>query len=245
MNKILVTGGAGFIGSHLTARLVAEGYDITVVDNLSSGKKGNVPRGAKLHVMDIRDANAMNKLFATHHFDVMFHQAAQMSVLRSMKDPLYDADVNVKGLITLMEAGRKNGLRKVVFASSGGVIYGEPVHTPQHEDHPLAPMSPYGISKMASEKYLHFYWKVYGIPTVSLRYANVYGPRQNPQSGAGVIAMMLEKILTGKQTKINGDGTKTRDYVHVDDVITANLYALECDGPDTFNIGTSFMPCFS
>jgi len=238
MTTILVTGGAGFIGSHLTNRLVAEGFEVHVLDNLSSGKAKNVPNGATLHILDIRDADAVEKLFTDFPFNIMFHEAAQMSVIRSVDDPLTDIDVNIRGTVVLLEAGRKNGLTKVIAASSGGVIYGEPVHIPQREDNPLIPMSPYGIAKLAVENYLRFYWEVYHIPYIALRYANVYGPRQNPESGAGVLAIFMEKILHGEQPVINGTGGKTRDYIHIDDVVEANMRAMRYDGVGPINIGT-------
>lgn len=237
-NIILVTGGAGFIGSHIAAALVGQGYDVHILDNLSTGKKENVPEGATLHVLDVRDSGSIANLFATHHFPVMFHQAAQMSVRYSVDNPAEDSDVNVRGIINLMEAGRRFGLKKMIFASSGGVIYGDPVQIPQHEEHPLVPESPYGISKLACEKYLRFYHRTYGIPYIALRYGNVYGPRQNPASGAGVIAMFLEKLLTGQEPTINGDGKQTRDYIYVSDIVAANMCALLLKNTGTFNIGT-------
>lgn len=235
--KILVTGGAGFIGSHITDALVKKGYTVHILDNLSSGKKENVNRQAVFHEMDIRDVNVA-ALWEAERFDVMVHQAAQMDVRRSVADPAFDADINTMGFINLMESGRKNGLRKVLFASSGGAIYGDPEYTPQDEKHPLQPASPYGITKLISEHYLRFYASVYGIRFVALRYANVYGPRQNPHGEAGVIAIFAEKMLQNQECFINGEGTQTRDYVYVHDVVSANLFALEHAENAIFNVGT-------
>lgn len=238
MDKILVTGGAGFIGSHIADALVARGYRVHVLDDLSSGRRENVPADATLHVLDIRDPG-IRDLFVRERFDVLVHHAAQMDVRRSVADPSFDADVNVRGLLNLMEAGRRNGLRKVVFASTGGAIYGEPDSVPQDEAHALQPLSPYGITKLASEKYLHYYFKEYGIPYVALRYGNVYGPRQNPHGEAGVIAIFTSRLLAGEAPVINGDGEQTRDYVFVGDVVAANMAALAHTDPDLLNIGTS------
>jgi UDP-glucose 4-epimerase len=235
--KILVTGGAGFIGSHLTDALIQRGHDVHVVDNLSSGKRENVHPGAVFHEIDIRDASVAS-LWEQEKFEVMFHQAAQMDVRRSVADPSYDASINVLGLLNLLEAGRKNGLRKVMFASTGGAIYGDPEYTPQDESHPLRPASPYGITKLVSEHYLRFYNQVYGINYVALRYANVYGPRQNPHGEAGVVAIFAEKMLKGEPCFINGSGLQTRDYVYVKDVVQANVLALDYAGSATFNVGT-------
>ena len=162
-----------------------------------------------------------------------------MDVRKSVADPSFDADVNVRGFLNLMEAGRNDGLRKVIFASTGGAIYGEPEYVPQDEDHPLRPLSPYGITKLTTEKYLYFYQQQYGIDYVALRYANIYGPRQNPHGEAGVVAIFARYMLDGKQPVINGDGEQTRDYVFVGDVVDANLAALDYDGSDLFNVGTS------
>ena len=238
-NKVLVTGGAGFIGSHLSNALVAQGYEVHILDNLSSGKLENVPTGATLHTGDIRSLDLLDSLFSEHCFPFVFHEAAQMSVIRSVENPIHDASVNILGLVTLLHTMSKHGRGKVIFASSGGVIYGEPTEIPQTEDHDLTPMSPYGIAKKTSEEYLRYYWEVHQMPYVALRYANVYGPKQNPLSGAGVIAIFMEKILNGQAPIINGNGAKTRDYVHVSDVISANLKAMKYDGVGSFNIGTS------
>jgi len=236
--KILVTGGAGFIGSHVSDALVAGGHEVHVLDDLSGGFETQIPGDATLHKMDVRQED-VELLWKEEGFEVMFHLAAQMDVRRSVADPRYDADVNVGGLLNLMEAGRKHGLKKVVFSSTGGAIYGEPDTVPQTEEHALQPLSPYGITKLCSEKYLFFYESTYGIEYVALRYGNVYGPRQNPHGEAGVVAIFCERMLDGRQPVVNGDGKQTRDYVHVKDVVAANLSALGHQGSGVFNVGTS------
>ncbi|MFT4605375.1 MAG: UDP-glucose 4-epimerase [Rhodothermales bacterium] len=238
MSKVLVTGGAGFIGSHISDALVGQGHQVHILDDLSSGNRGNVPDAATLHVLDVRSREAA-ALFETEKFEILVHHAAQMDVRKSVADPRYDADVNIGGLLNLLEAGRSNGLRKVVFASTGGAIYGEPEYVPQDEQHTLKPLSPYGIAKLSCEKYLFFYKEQYGVEYVALRYANVYGPRQNPHGEAGVVAIFAERLLAGEPTVINGDGEQTRDYVFVRDVVSANLAALAHPGSGIFNVGTS------
>lgn len=235
--NILVTGGAGFIGSHVADALLDRGHDVHILDNLSSGTRANVPNGVPLHVHDIREG-AASDLIEREQFEVIVHHAAQMDVRTSVTDPEFDANVNVCGLLNLMEAGRNNELRKVIFASSGGAIYGEPDYTPQDENHPLRPVSPYGVAKLASEKYLHFYQSQYDLTTVALRYANVYGPRQSPVGEAGVVAIFANEMLGGGQPIINGSGEQTRDYVYVGDVVRANLAALDCETSGVFNVGT-------
>ncbi len=237
--KILVTGGAGFIGSHVADALSEHGHAVHVLDDLSSGTREQVPAQAVFHQMDIR-AEAVAVLFEAERFDVLVHHAAQMDVRRSVADPPFDADVNVVGFLNLMEAGRRNGLKKVIFASTGGAIYGEPDYVPQDEAHALRPISPYGITKLTTERYLYYYEQQYGIRYVVLRYANVYGPRQNPHGEAGVVAIFAQRLLEGRQPIINGDGLQTRDYTYVSDVVQANRAALAYEGPsDVFNIGTA------
>jgi UDP-glucose 4-epimerase len=238
MSKVLITGGAGFIGSHIGDALVGQGHDVHVLDDLSSGNRGNVPDAATLHVMDVRSPEVA-ELFAAEKFEILVHHAAQMDVRKSVSDPRFDADVNIGGLLNLLEAGRSNGLRKVVFASTGGAIYGEPEYVPQDEKHTLKPLSPYGIAKLSSEKYLFFYKEQYGIDYVALRYGNIYGPRQNPHGEAGVVAIFAERLLAGEPTIINGDGKQTRDYVFVRDVVAANVAAMAHEGSGIFNVGTS------
>lgn len=234
---VLVTGGAGFIGSHIVDALLAEGHDVHVLDDMSGGFRHNIPSGVTLHEMDVR-SDGVADLWRRYGFEVLFHLAAQMDVRRSVADPRFDADVNVGGLLNLLEAGRSHGLEHVILSSTGGAIYGEPVYAPQDEAHPLNPLSPYGITKLCSEKYLHFYHHAYGITWTALRYGNVYGPRQNPHGEAGVVAIFAQRLLAGLPTVVNGDGLQTRDYVHVQDVVTANLAALSTRCVGTINIGT-------
>jgi len=235
--NILVTGGAGFIGSHVSDALVDQGHEVHVLDDLSSGRREQVPDGAVLHVLDLRSSEVA-ELIRSHAFDVLVHHAAQMDVRKSVADPGFDAEVNVLGFLNVMEAAREQGLQKVLFASTGGAIYGEPDYTPQDEEHPLRPLSPYGITKLTTEKYLHFYRHQYGIDAVVLRYANVYGPRQNAHGDAGVVAIFSQQMLDGAQPVINGSGEQTRDYVYVGDVVRANLAALDYAGSGVFNVGT-------
>lgn len=234
---ILVTGGAGFIGSHVADALLDEGHEVHVLDDLSTGRRWKVPEAAPLFERDIRSDGAA-ALLAEHQYDCLVHHAAQMNVRKSVEDPSFDADVNIRGLINLMETGLDHGLQKVIFASTGGAIYGEPEYTPQDEDHSLQPVSPYGVAKLASEKYLHYYQTQYDLDAVSLRYANIYGPRQNPHGEAGVVAIFTKEMLGDGQPVINGPGEQTRDYVYVGDVVQANLAALEYDGSGVFNVGT-------
>lgn len=235
--KILVTGGAGFIASNVADALIAQGHDVHIIDNLISGNRANVPAAATFHELDIRDAS-VEALWEQEQFEVLVHHAAQMDVRKSVNDPAFDADVNIRGFLNLMESGRKHGLKKVVFASTGGAIYGEPEFTPQTESHPLQPLSPYGITKLCTEKYLFFYQQQYGIQYVVLRYANIYGPRQSPHGEAGVVAIFTQKMLRGEQPIINGDGLQTRDYTFVGDVVQMNLNAIGYDKSGIFNVGT-------
>jgi UDP-glucose 4-epimerase len=236
---ICVTGGAGFIGSHVADALVRDGRRVLILDDLSSGRKENVPDGAELVVADVRSADAA-RLVAEAGVEVLVHHAAQMDVRRSVADPRFDADVNIGGLLNLLEAGRDGSLRQVVFASTGGAMYGEQEVFPADESHPTRPLSPYGVSKLASERYLYFYNQQYGLDAACLRYANVYGPRQNPHGEAGVVAIFLDRLLAGRQATINGDGRQTRDYVFVGDVVRANLAVIGLPGFRTYNIGTGF-----
>lgn len=235
--KILVTGGAGFIGSHIVDAYVADGHDVVVVDNLSTGRRENLNPQARFYEMDICDAHVID-ILAKERPDVLNHHAAQIDVRVSVADPMADIKVNVIGLINLLEAGRRSGLSKVIFASSGGTVYGEQREFPATEDHPTWPISPYGLNKLMCEKYLYYYNAEYGIPYVALRYANVYGPRQNPHGEAGVVAIFLNKMLSNEQPMINGDGKQTRDYVYVGDVVEASRMALTERVTGTYNIGT-------
>jgi UDP-glucose 4-epimerase len=235
--KVLVTGGAGFIGSHVADALLKAGHEVHILDNLNGGFTHNIPENAFFHEMDIRDEEVV-QLWEKHQFEVLYHLAAQMDVRTSVRDPKYDADINVLGFINLMEAGRVNGLKKVIFSSTGGAIYGEPEYTPQDEDHTQQPLSPYGITKLVTERYLFFYEKTHDIDWVALRYANVFGPRQNAHGEAGVIAIFTERMLRNQQAYINGDGKQTRDYVYIDDVVQANMKALDYGQSGIFNVGT-------
>ncbi len=236
--KILVTGGAGFIGSHTVNALAAAGHDVCVLDNLSAGKREQVNARARLYQADLRDGDRVKEIVAGEKPEVIFHLAAQMDVRRSVADPVFDAQVNLVGMLNLMEAGRVNGLRRVVFASTGGAIYGEQETFPCDEDHPVRPVSPYGVAKLATERYLFFYKVEYGIDYLALRYANVYGPRQDPHGEAGVVAIFCGRMIEGRPVTIFGTGEQTRDYVYVGDVVRANLTALDSKVSGAVNIGT-------
>jgi len=223
--KILVTGGAGFIGSHIVDGLLAAGHCVAVLDDLSSGSRENLPKNVPLYEVDIVDGKAVAKAFAAERPDAVCHQAAQMSVSRSVRDPLFDAQVNCIGLINVLDAAAKHGCKRVVFASSGGVLYGD-VTSPAAESTPANPVSPYGITKWVGERYLRFFAEEYGLETLALRYSNVFGPRQNPHGEAGVVAIFCKKMLAGQAATINGDGRSIRDYVYGPDVARANVIAL-------------------
>jgi len=242
--KILVTGGAGFIGSHIVDGLLAAGHEVAVIDDLSSGTRDNLPPAVPLHVVDIVDGRAVRAAFDRERPQVVCHQAAQMSVSRSVREPLFDAQVNCIGLINVLDAAVATGCRRLVFASSGGVFYGD-VTTPAPETAPANPVSPYGITKWVGERYLGFYAREHGLTGVALRYSNVYGPRQNPHGEAGVVAIFSKKLLAGEPATINGDGRYVRDYVFGADVAAANIAALTHDLPGvaagtltSLNIGT-------
>ena len=234
--KVLVTGGAGFIGSHLVDALVERGDLVLVIDDLSSGDERNLNPGARFHKLDVRDA-ATADLVRAERPDAISHHAAQMSVSRSVAEPVFDADVNVMGSLNLARAAVDAGSR-LVFASTGGALYGDAAVMPTPETVPAWPVSPYGISKLAFEHYLYGFRRQYGLNYAALRYANVYGPRQNPHGEAGVVAIFCEGLLGKRLFKIHGEGTDTRDYVYVDDVVRANLLALDSEVCDHFNVGT-------
>jgi len=235
--KILVTGGAGFIASHISDAYIAAGHEVVIVDDLSSGKRANLPAAAKFYHADIRTPEA-REIIRNERPQVLSHHAAQMDVRRSVADPAFDASVNVLGFINMLEGAREVGVEKVLFASSGGATYGEQVEFPAPETHPHDPLSPYGITKATGEHYLFYYHAVYGMPYVALRYANVYGPRQDPHGEAGVVAIFTERLLANQAPTINGDGKQTRDYVFVGDVVRANVAALERPFVGSVNIGT-------
>lgn len=235
--KILVTGGAGFIASHITDAIIEAGHKVFVLDNLSSGFEKNINPAARFINADIRD-KALSELFENEKFDVVNHHAAQMDVRRSVADPIFDADTNIIGTLNLLQNSIRTNVKKFMFASTGGAIYGEQEYFPADENHPTAPLSPYGISKLSIEKYLFFYKAQYNLNYSILRYANIYGPRQNPHGEAGVVAIFSKKLLSGEQPVINGDGKQTRDYTFVKDVVKANLLTLNDGESDIYNVGT-------
>jgi len=237
--RILVTGGAGFIGSHTVDGLVAAGtHEVAVVDDLSAGKRDQLNPGARFYQADIRDAAQVGRIIGSERPEVMVHFAAQMDVRRSVADPAFDAQVNLVGFLNLMEAGRQHGLQRVVFSSTGGAIYGEQDYFPADESHPCRPVSPYGVAKFSTESYLFFYRAQYGIEYAAMRYANVYGPRQDPHGEAGVVAIFCGRLLEDQPVTIFGDGEQTRDYVYVGDVVRANVAAVAAPVTGPINIGT-------
>lgn len=235
--RALVTGGAGFIGSHLVDALVERGDEVTVVDDLSTGKRKNVRSGVRLHAIDLSSVS-LARVMDESRPEMVFHLAAQMNVRRSVADPGFDARVNILGGLNLYENCVRVGVRKVIFASSGGCVYGDQDIVPTPECEVSNPDSPYGISKLANEHYLRYYHEVHGLESVSLRYANIYGERQNPGGEAGVVAIFMSKLIRSEQPVINGAGTQTRDYTYVRDVVDANIAAMERDVHGPFNVGT-------
>jgi UDP-glucose 4-epimerase len=239
--KALVTGGAGFIGSNLVDALLARGDEVTVLDDISTGKRENLnealANGAELEVVDLRDAGAVSLLVSRTKPDVIFHLAAQIDVRKSVADPAHDARVNVEGTVNVLSAAQAYGVPRVVNTSTGGAIYGEGRQIPAPEDHPVAPEAPYGLSKFCAEQYCEIFTRLHGLSTVSLRYGNVYGPRQDPLGEAGVVAIFCGKLLSDERATIFGSGEQTRDYVFVDDVVDANLRAAESDATGPINIG--------
>jgi UDP-glucose 4-epimerase len=235
--RVLLTGGTGFIGSHLAEHLLQSGHEVAVVDDLSTGTRQNVPKGAQFYEADIRSGCA--EIFRDFEPEALCHQAAQMDVRRSVREPDFDAEVNVLGTVRLLQNCTEYRVEKVVFASTGGAVYGEQQVVPAPEDHPQYPVSPYGVSKLACERYLHYYNFQFGLSYVALRYANVYGPRQDPHGEAGVVAIFCGNLVSGRTSTINGGGEQTRDYVYVEDVARANILALENEVPSgAYNIGT-------
>jgi len=235
--KILVTGGAGFIASQIADEFINEGHEVVILDDLSTGFKKNINPKAKFVKLNIRDEK-VSDLFKEEKFDVVNHHAAQMDVRRSVTDPAFDANTNILGTINLLQNSIKYGVNKFMFASTGGAVYGEQEYFPADENHPTNPLSPYGVSKLSVEKYLHFYFNEYKLNYTILRYANIYGPRQNPFGEAGVVAIFSTKLLNGEQPIINGTGEQTRDYVFVKDVVRANLLTLADEVSDVYNVGT-------
>lgn len=238
--RILVTGGAGFIASHVAEAYLAAGHEVAVVDDLSTGFKKNLDPRSRFWQVDIRSAE-LARVVADFRPDVISHHAAQMSVSASARDPRHDADINILGSLNLLEAAVRSEVRRVIFASTGGAVYGDSVSVPTDEAAVPQPISPYGVAKLAVERYLHAYQAMHGLRVVALRYSNVYGPRQSPHGEAGVVAIFSRAILEGRELTVNGDGGQTRDYVYVGDVVRANMLATEMmlgQGFPIVNIGT-------
>jgi UDP-glucose 4-epimerase len=239
--RTLVTGGAGFIGSNLVDALLARGHEVTVVDDVSTGKRHNIEQalqtGAQLTELDIRDAEAVDAAIERARPETVFHLAAQIDVRKSVADPANDSRINVEGTVNVLKAAHAHGVLRFVNTSTGGAIYGEGQIIPAPEDHPVAPEAPYGLSKFCAEQYCEIFTRLHGLSTVSLRYGNVYGPRQDPLGEAGVIAIFCGKLLEGDKATIFGDGKQTRDYVYVDDVVDANLRAADANTSGPINIG--------
>ena len=233
---VLVTGGAGFIGSHLVDRLLSLGHRVVVVDDLSTGKLHNLNKSATFYHCSVTYPG-LEEIFQREQPAIVNHHAAQISVTQSVKDPVRDAEVNIQGTLRLIELARRNGVEKVIFPSSGGTVYGEPQYIPCDEKHPINPISPYALSKHVAEEYLQLYHHIYRLDYVTLRYGNVYGPRQDPHGEAGVIAIFAKAMLEGKQPRIYGTGEQERDFIYVDDVIDANILAME-QGHGEYNVGT-------
>ena len=236
--KILVTGGAGFIGSQIVDAYLGEGHNVYILDNLSTGFERNINPKAYFIKADITDSKLLN-LFSKEKFEVVNHHAAQIDVRKSVNDPIFDANTNILGTINLLQCCIKTGVKKFMFASTGGAVYGEQEYFPADEKHPTNPVSPYGITKLSIEKYLYFYKNEYGLNHTILRYANVYGPRQNPFGEAGVVAIFANKLLKNENPIINGNGNQTRDYVFVEDVVKANVITLNSQSADIYNVGTT------
>jgi len=240
LDTALVTGGAGFIGSYIVDSLILRGMNVVVIDNLSTGQKENLLHKDVVFIEDdLTNKDIVDHLFELHKPRFIFHLAAQISVSKSVREPIYDAQNNIIGTLNLLEAAVRNNSEKFIFSSTGGAMYGEnPQEVPTSESSPERPSTPYGIAKLAVERYLEFYYKEYGLHYTSLRYANVYGPRQNPYGEAGVVAIFTEKMIKSNPVTINGDGQYVRDYVYVEDVANANMLAMENGKEDVYNIGT-------
>ncbi len=236
--NILVTGGAGFIGSHIVESYISKGYRVIVLDNLSSGKKSNIHPDAKFYEMDLMDPE-VETIFKNEKIDKINHHAAQISVTQSVSDPSFDAEINILGSLKILKLANEYKVKKFVFASTGGAIYGEQEYFPACEKHPCRPLSPYGIAKFSVENYMRFYNQTYNLNTAVLRYSNVYGPRQDPHGEAGVVAIFCQKLIGNQIPIIYGDGEQTRDFVSVFDVVQANNVALSEDCQGVFNVGTA------
>ena len=235
--KVLVTGGAGFIGSHLADRLLSGGHEVVILDDLSTGHIEHLNPAARFYQMDIQSP-WLDELFKIERPEAVLHEAAQASVRRSVEDPGVDASVNVLGTVTLLQASVRHGVRRFLFASTGGALYGDADVIPTPEDYPTLPVSPYGASKLAAEVYLRTFHALHGLSYAALRYANVYGPRQDPHGEAGVVAIFAQRLLSNETARINGDGKQTRDFIYVGDVAEANARALTSDVVGSFNVGT-------
>jgi UDP-glucose 4-epimerase len=235
--KILVTGGAGFIGSHIVDALISRGHRVVVVDNLSRGKKKNINPKAKFYKIDIRDKKLEN-IFKKEKPQIVFHYAAQIDIRTSVRDPASDAEINVLGTIKILQHAVKHGVKKIIFAATGGALSSEETVLPTPENKIALPVSPYGAAKISAEMYLHYFWKMHGLPYLALRMANVYGPRQSPMGEAGVIAIFTDKMLHGGQPVIFGSGRQTRDYVFIEDVVGAAMFALKSNKVGSYNVGT-------
>lgn len=236
--KILVTGGAGFIGSHVVDTYVDQGHQVVVVDDLSTGRRSNINPAAAFYQIDIRSPQLV-EVFEKEKPEIINHHAAQMDVRRSVVDPLFDADVNILGSINLLDLAREHGVQRFIYISTGGAVYGEPEYLPCDEDHPVRPICPYGASKHSVEHYLYMYQQIYGLEYCVLRYPNVYGPRQDPHGEAGVVAIFTGQMLAGEQVVINGDGKQERDFVYVNDCALANVLALTTRHVNTiYNLGS-------
>jgi UDP-glucose 4-epimerase len=235
--KVLVTGGAGFIGSHVADRLAADGHEVVILDDLSNGHVEHLQASARFYQMDLQSP-WLDELFRIEQPEAVVHQAAQASVRRSVEDPVFDARVNVLGTAALLQASVQHRVRRFLFASTGGALYGDADLTPTPEEYPTLPVSPYGAAKLSAEVYLRMFNALHGLSYAALRYANVYGPRQDPHGEAGVVAIFTRRLLSGEETRINGDGKQTRDFVYVGDVAEANALALNSDVVGSFNVGT-------
>jgi len=234
----IVTGGAGFIGSHLTEALLKAGHEVAVIDNLTTGRRENLPDGIAFYQVDVAEREAVAEAFARERPEFVCHYAAQASVTRSTEDPAFDARTNLVGGLNVLQEAARQGVKRFVFASTGGAIYGDPERIPADESHPTRPLCPYGVAKLSFEHYLEMYAQVTGLSYAALRYANVYGPRQDPLGEAGVIAIFIGRLLKGQRPTVFGDGKQTRDYVFVDDAVAAVLLALESAETGCLNIGT-------